>query len=725
MTRLLGRFQREHIPPAGSWRWAVGLVEGSAWATLVLAFVLVQFGGFTSSQYAAGLIALAALGLLLFVLFRMVLPQVPSHRWIAWPTTVVGLLLGVLVYGLLRGEVPSAELIFVPVVFGAGLLGGVVPGLAVGILSTVAYFVAGFIGEIDPRPEEVALTGGIFLLVGALAGLMARELRVHYRGQKQEHLLASAVRHRLMAVLDAVDEAVIFRDREGITRVVNRRAAELFDVDSGVHLGSPVVGLLREVARKTEDPEGFMEAFQQLLDDPEADFRLEVEQIIPERRRLQLYSGPAFDEDGVLVGRIDVFADVTESVRREEQVKRLYEQARRTAERYQRSLLPETVPDLPRVSLVAHYVAAAGPRAVCGDFYDFISLPNGRVGLVIGDVCGIGPVAANDAALTRYTLRALATESSDPAEVLVELNQQISAQLPSERFVRLFFGVLDPERAYLEYANAGHVPPVVYRAWDKGVSWLEEGGIALGIEPDAVYKVGELDFGSGDMLVLYTDGVTEAPRHGRPLGQGRFRDLVESYGRGTPGELVQALGRSVDAWVSDELRDDLAILVCQIVPDALLGEPVRELVLPNEPERVAEVRRFVSNFLTDVRAPVEVSAEILIAVGEAAGNATRHGRRSQGRSEMRVRCALERGTVLVTIADDGPGFEVSETPLESPPDPLASGGRGLYLMEALMDEVDIDSSPEGTLVLLGRDISLDPLWLGPGVEPPPPPAVIT
>ncbi|HEX2241453.1 MAG TPA: SpoIIE family protein phosphatase [Actinomycetota bacterium] len=724
MKRLGRPRSGEALPPAGSWRWAVRLVEGASWATLVLTAVLFQFGSFTSSQYGAGLAALAALAVLLFVLFRVALPLVPLHRWVAWPAILVGLAIGVLLYGVLRGEVPSAELIFVPLIFGAGLLGGVVQGLAVGGLSAVAYGVAGVIGEIDPRPEEAVLTAGVFLLVGALSGLVARELRSHYRGEKQEHILASAVRHRLMAVLDAVDEAVLFRDREGTIRIVNRRAAELFEVDPGVHQGHPIVTLLRDIARKTEDPEGFMEAFQQLLDDPEADFRVEIEQIIPERRRLRLYSGPTFDEEGVLVGRIDVFTDISESVQREEQVKRLYEQARRTAERYQRSLLPERIPDLPRVSLIAHYVAAAGPRAVCGDFYDFISLPNGRVGLVIGDVCGIGPTAANDAALTRYTLRALAAESLDPADLLVELNEQISAQLPSERFVRLFFGVLDPERAKLDYANAGHVPPVVYRSHDKSVSWLEEGGIALGIEDDAVYKIGQLDLAAGDMLVLYTDGVTEAPRHGRPLGQGRFRDLVESYGMGTPGELIQALGRSVDAWVSDELRDDLALLVCQIVPDALLGEPVRELVLPNEPERIAEIRRFVSDFLTDVRAPVEASAEVLIAVGEAAGNATRHGRRPAGRSEVRVRCALDKDSVLVTIADDGPGFDVEATPSDVPPDPLASGGRGLYLMEALMDEVHIDSSPEGTLVLLVRDVSTsrwqarpsDSAW-----SPPPPP----
>ena len=117
--------------------------------------------------------------------------------------------------------------------------------------------------------------------------------------------------------------------------------------------------------------------------------------------------------------------------------------------------------------------------------------------------------------------------------------------------MRVLYGVLDPERATFEYANAGHVPPVVFRARSKEVEWLGEGGIALGVEADAEYKVGRVEFDPGDMLVFYTDGVTEALRSGSPFGQKRFTEIVEKYGVGTPGELVQAVRRSVEAWVGE------------------------------------------------------------------------------------------------------------------------------------------------------------------------------
>jgi anti-sigma regulatory factor (Ser/Thr protein kinase) len=207
------------------------------------------------------------------------------------------------------------------------------------------------------------------------------------------------------------------------------------------------------------------------------------------------------------------------------------------------------------------------------------------------------------------------------------------------------------------------------------------------------------------MLVLYTDGLTEAPRYGRPFGQGKLTDIVSDYGVGTPGELVQALRRSVEAWVAEtELRDDLALLVCQVAPDRTLGEPDRELVLPNEPSRVPDVRRFVASFLADVGAPVEISSEILLAVGEAAANASKHGRNPDTRSEIRVHCSLEGPSLTVAIADDGPGFDPSDLDSAELPDRFASGGRGLFLMRSFMDEIEVESSPMGTEITMFRRI---------------------
>jgi PAS domain-containing protein len=267
-----------------------------------------------------------------------------------------GLLLAGAAYGLLRGHVPSVQLAFGPVIVAVGLLSSLGGGLGAAALATSAYLVISEVTGGLPRPVVGALNAAIFCLAGSIAGVLAGELRLHYSAEQHEHRLATAVRQRLLAVLDAVGEAIVFRDRRGDVRIVNERAEELFEIESDDYLGRPAVEVLRKIARQTEDPEGFMESFQPLRERPQEELRFAVEQIIPQRRRLRLVSRPTFDEAGVLVGRIDVYTDVTDSVERAAEVERLLDEARRTAESYQRALLPSSV-------LLGRPVRLSGTRA--------------------------------------------------------------------------------------------------------------------------------------------------------------------------------------------------------------------------------------------------------------------------------------------------------------------------------------------------------------------------
>jgi serine phosphatase RsbU (regulator of sigma subunit)/anti-sigma regulatory factor (Ser/Thr protein kinase) len=556
--------------------------------------------------------------------------------------------------------------------------------------------------EVPPATRNVGLAGAAVVLVLAVYSvLVTRAIEDAVAPAAPEAPVPAA---DMGAIMGALDEAVVYRDASGTVCAINSRLADIFAFSTDPFIGRPHVELLREIARSMEDPEAVMEAYQTLIEDPSAVLAYEFDQVMPEQRQLRFVSRPASPNDRS-AGRVDVITDISEASRRAGQVERLLDQSRRTAESYQRGLLPQSIPRLPRIGLVAHYVAASGDKGVCGDFYDFVPFPDGQIGLVLGDVCGSGPQAASDGALTRYSLRSFATEEPGPGALFERLNRHVAHNLPAERFARALLCVLDPERATLDYINAGHVPPVIYRAADDRVEWLSEGGIALGIEEDTQFKPTTMELEPGDVLVLYSDGVTEAPRRGRPFGQGRFGDLVKDWSRGSAGELVQAVRRAVEAWVPEgELRDDLALVVCQVVPDDTLNEPTRELVLPNEAARSRDVRAFVASFLADVRAPVELSNDVLVAVGEAAANATRHGRRDNSRSEVRIRCAVEGADVTVTIADDGPGFDPGDDPGEELPDRFAPGGRGLYLMRHLVDQASFDSSQGGTTVTLRRRV---------------------
>lgn len=686
----------------GSWAWALRIAERTALVTIAALFVIIHAAELEPPVYRRGLVLVGALVVANAGLFRYALPRLRYDRRGAWLGIFVGFGSSVAVYAVLKGHAPSAHLFFIPPIVAAGLLADLTVASVAGGLAVAGYVIVGQLSGAPPGAAATLLNSTVFVFSGIVSGMLSQELREHYRRERHEHRTAVAVGHRLTAVLGAIEEAIVFSNRQGVVKMVNRRAAELFELDVDEHADRPVVQLLRVVARKTEDPEGFMETFQELRDDPEKELHWEVEQIIPARRQLRVLSRPVKSNAGLLVGRIDVFTDVTEEVRRAVEINAAYEEARQTAESYQRGLLPKSTPALPRLGIVSHYIPAAGRRAVCGDFYDFINFRDGRVGVVLGDVSGVGPSAVNDAALTRYTLRSLARREEDPGKLLDLTNEYVKESLGSERMVRLVLAILDPERALLTYTNAGHVPPILYRAKRGNIDRLEEGGMPIGVEEDARYKTAHIELDPGDMLFFYTDGVNEAPRRGKPFGQGRLADIVRQYGIGTPGELVQAVRRAVEAWVDGELRDDMAMVGCQVVPDTAVESSSRELVLPNESSRLREVRDFVAEFLADLRVRVEVSAEILLAASEAAGNAVKYGRTDAGRSEMRVLCVLDGTDVVVTVADEGRGFEPPPIEQTELPDPLAAGGRGLFLMQQMTDACQIESTARGTTITLRR-----------------------
>lgn len=683
----------------GSWLWSLRVSERTAYGAIALVFMVLHVATLPQDTYRQGLGLVGFQLVITWFLFRIVLPRSRDDVKVTSFALAIGAALTLTTFGLFSGKVPSVHLFFLPFIVIAGLLGNL-PGAAAATSVAAAGYLA-ISAAVGRTPSLLAsgLNLTLFLFSGFVAGLLSQELRSHYRREQEEQERALSVEHRLGAVVDAVEEALVFSDREGIVRMVNRRARELFGVDPSDFVNHPTVQLSRVIARLTEDPEGYMEELQRLRDEPLHELNLELEQIIPTRRVLRMLSRPVRSGSGARVGRIDVFVDMTESARRTSEMERLYREARQTAESYQRALLPTQTPALPRVNLVAHYIPAAGRRAVCGDFYDFLTFSDGAAGLVLGDVCGVGPTAVNDAALTRYTISSRARGERDPGELLRLANLHAFARLGMDRFVRVFLGVLDPERAVLEYANAGHVPPLLFRASTGDVEWLGEGGLPLGVENDAEFKTARLDLEPGDSLFLYTDGVNEAPRGGEPFGQGRLKDLVGHYGIGTPGELVQGVRRAVEAWVDGELRDDLAMVGAQVVPDTAVDEPMRELVLPNDPAHIREVRAFIADFLSDLRAPVDATTDLLVAASEAASNSTKYGRGQDERSELRVRCVLAGTDVVITVVDDGPGFALDQ---ESSvlPDPLAVGGRGMFLMSELTDEMSIDPTPYGTTIVL-------------------------
>lgn len=226
---------------------------------------------------------------------------------------------------------------------------------------------------------------------------------------------------------------------------------------------------------------------------------------------------------------------------------------------------------LPRAAFQAEGIEAFGmtrpANTVGGDFYDVIPLRDGRVLVTLGDVAGKGSPAALLMALLLAMLRTLVDEGLEPAELVRRLNAQVMKQAPTTRFITLFVGVFDPATGQLLYVNAGQNPPLLRRAPGSFAGapceWLREGGIALGMFDRAQYSVGRTTLNPLDVLVMYSDGITEAENGmGQPFDEQGLQAVVDTRAWATAKELGWATFEAVERHTDQRrLLDDLTVLV--------------------------------------------------------------------------------------------------------------------------------------------------------------------
>ncbi|MGH8931863.1 MAG: ATP-binding SpoIIE family protein phosphatase [Egibacteraceae bacterium] len=357
----------------------------------------------------------------------------------------------------------------------------------------------------------------------------------------------------------------------------------------------------------------------------------------------------------------------------------------RVATAIHQQFLPKELPDLPGWHVAAYYQPA---REVGGDFYDFIELPDGLVGIVIGDVTDKGVPAALVMATTHSILRSDAPRLVAPGEVLARANQLLVAEMPPAMFVTCLYAVLDPATGRLRYANAGHDLP--YLRTRSGVVELRATGMPLGLLPDMVYEEKETILAPGDGLLLHSDGLVEAHNADRAMfGFPRLKELV---GQRDGGEalidllLVELDRFTVDGW---EQEDDITLVTLQ----RRGGDPVvlADFSVPseqgNEKLVIAEIAR--------AAAPLGLSTsrmeKLKTAVAEATMNAIEHGNLNQPELPVAVRLIAFPDRVVAQIADQGGG---QPAPTVDAPDLEAKlageqspRGWGLFLIEHMVDEL--------------------------------------
>jgi serine phosphatase RsbU (regulator of sigma subunit) len=237
---------------------------------------------------------------------------------------------------------------------------------------------------------------------------------------------------------------------------------------------------------------------------------------------------------------------------------RLYQQQKSFADTMQRSLLPRTEPRIPGLDVGVVYESSARVD-VGGDLYDFLTLSDGRLAVVLGDVTGHGVDAAADMAMAKFVFRSLAREHPEPADFLAAANEVVGGEIAIGKFITLVYVVADPEAGMVACASAGHPAPRVV-GLDGSVRALETTGLPLGVEPAQVYEEVRESLEPGGTLVLYTDGVVEARRGKELYGTERLDALLAGRRTLRARKLAREILEDCRAFGGDP-SDDCAIVV--------------------------------------------------------------------------------------------------------------------------------------------------------------------
>jgi sigma-B regulation protein RsbU (phosphoserine phosphatase) len=244
------------------------------------------------------------------------------------------------------------------------------------------------------------------------------------------------------------------------------------------------------------------------------------------------------------------------------------------AREVQNQLYPKDVPIVPGLELTA---SCSPARMVSGDYYDYLPLHDSKIALAIGDVAGKGISAALLMATVQASLRTqirscLESAASAPgapngfptaAHLVTQLNQQLYAFTSAEKFATFYFGIYDDATGWLSYTNAGHPPPILIRG-EEAIR-LETNGMVVGAFPFSEYGESRIHLEPGDLLVCFTDGITEPENeYGEMFGEDRLTELLVKHSWRKPGEIVETILEAVGQWTSQpEQHDDMTLLIAR------------------------------------------------------------------------------------------------------------------------------------------------------------------
>jgi PAS domain S-box-containing protein len=391
-------------------------------------------------------------------------------------------------------------------------------------------------------------------------------------------------------------------------------------------------------------------------------------------------------EGGRYTGYVGTAIDIHERKTMEGRLLEVYQREHKIAETLQRSLLPERLPQIEGIQLAARYLPGARGAAIGGDWYDVLERPDGRVALVVGDVVGHGLRAAATMGQLRNAFRAYGLVESSPAEVVARINRLVMTGV-EDAMATVVYVVLDRETGEVSFSAAGHPPPLVLAP--DGPYFLEGGrSVPIGASDPAVFREATAVIPPGSSLLLYTDGLVERRDVGLEERLGQLAEVA-----GAAGDDLDVLCDRVLELVLGEgdPGDDVALLAVRPLPAA---SELISLTLPAEPGSLAVLRRRLARFLHATGASEAEQYELTLTICEAAGNAIEHAY-GPGDATFDVEVTFAGGELVATVRDTGSWRDKRGE----------HRGRGLSIIEQLMDHVDVAADESGTVVTMRRRLA--------------------
>ena len=525
-------------------------------------------------------------------------------------------------------------------------------------------------------------------VAGQFLGYVGSATDIHERKAMEDQLRVSE--HRFRELADSAPVMIWTTDADGLVTFVNRGWLDFTGTSLAEELGQTW-----QLGVHPDDADDMLAGWERTLavrSGWEREYRLRRRD--GEYRWILERGAPRY-EGGRFSGYVGSATDIHERRTMEERLREVYEREHRIAETLQRSLLPERLPQIEGLQISARYLPAGHGEAVGGDWYDAVELKDGRVALVVGDVVGHGLRAAAAMGQLRNAFRAYALVESSPAEVMSRVNR-LTIRSGDEIIATALLLMLDRETGELTYASAGHPPPLVLgRA---GPRFLEDGrSVPVGATDAAVFREGMALLEPGAALLLYTDGLVE--RRDSPLGS-RLDELAEVAAPAALG-LDELCDRVLARLLGEgERADDVALIAVSAEPGALHHISLR---LPAEPGALVGLRRRLARFLHAAGATEAESYEITLAISEACGNAIEHAY-GPGDASFEIEVALEGDELTATVRDAGSWRERPDS-RGGAAEGGETRGRGLKIIEGVMDRVEVSPRNGGTVVRMNRTLS--------------------